>query len=69
MFAKGAPLAAPAAGLLNSRLEWNVRRAIDLRDGEKVDAKAFDGAGEGGNYVKFGKEDQGHEDKVATRNP
>jgi hypothetical protein len=35
-FAKGAALADPK-GLFNSSLEGNVRRAIDVREGEKVD--------------------------------
>ena len=39
-FAKGASLADPAK-LFNSSLEGNVRRAIDIREGEKVDARAF----------------------------
>lgn len=39
-FAKGASLPDPA-GLFNSSLEGNVRRAIDLREGETIDAKAF----------------------------
>jgi len=39
-FAKGASLPDPA-GLFNSSLEGNVRRAIDIREGEKVDAKAL----------------------------
>jgi hypothetical protein len=39
-FAKGASLDDPA-GLFNSSLEGNVRRAIDLFAGEKLDAKAF----------------------------
>jgi hypothetical protein len=39
-FAKGASLADPAK-LFNSSLEGNVRRAIDIHEGEKVDAKAF----------------------------
>lgn len=39
-FAKGASLADPD-GLFNSSLDGNVRRAIDLREGEKLDAKAF----------------------------
>jgi len=39
-FAKGASLDDPA-GLFNSSLDGNVRRAIDIRDGEKIDAKAF----------------------------
>src|SRR5271156_4443288 len=38
-FAKGASLEDPA-GLFNSSLEGNVRRAIDLHEGEKVDEKA-----------------------------
>ena len=39
-FAKGAALADPA-GLFNSSLEGNVRRAIDIREGEQVDESAF----------------------------
>jgi hypothetical protein len=39
-FAKGAALKDPA-GLFNSSLEGNVRRAIDIREGESVDARAF----------------------------
>ena len=39
-FAKGAALADPAK-LFNSSLEGNVRRAIDVREGEAIDAGAF----------------------------
>ncbi len=39
-FAKGARVADPAH-LFNSSLEGNTRRAIDLHEGEKVDASAF----------------------------
>jgi hypothetical protein len=39
-FAKGASLKDPAR-LFNSSLEGNVRRAIDIREGEEVDASAF----------------------------
>jgi hypothetical protein len=39
-FAKGASLDDPA-GLFNSSLEGNVRRAIDFREGEKIDEAAF----------------------------
>jgi hypothetical protein len=39
-FAKGASLDDPA-GLFNSSLEGNVRRAIDIREGEELDADAF----------------------------
>jgi hypothetical protein len=39
-FAKGAALEDPA-GLFNASLEGNVRRAIDIGEGEKIDAKAF----------------------------
>jgi hypothetical protein len=39
-FAKGAALEDPAH-LFNSSLEGNVRRAIDFREGEKVDEKAL----------------------------
>jgi hypothetical protein len=39
-FAKGAALKDPS-GLFNSSLEGNVRRAIDIHEGEEIDAKAF----------------------------
>lgn len=39
-FAKGASLPDPA-GLFNASLEGNTRRALDLREGEAVDAAAF----------------------------
>jgi hypothetical protein len=39
-FAKGASLKDPS-GLFNSSLEGNVRRAIDIHEGEKIDADAF----------------------------
>jgi hypothetical protein len=39
-FAKGASLKDPAK-LFNSSLEGNTRRAIDIHEGEKVDATAF----------------------------
>jgi hypothetical protein len=39
-FAKGASLKDPA-GLFNSSLDGNVRRAIDIHEGEEVDASAF----------------------------
>jgi hypothetical protein len=39
-FARGASLPDPA-GLFNSSLEGNTRRAIDIHEGEKVDARAF----------------------------
>ena len=39
-FAKGAALEDPV-GLFNSSLEGNVRRAIDIHEGEKVDEAAF----------------------------
>ena len=39
-FAKGASLKDPAR-LFNSSLDGNVRRAIDIHEGEKIDASAF----------------------------
>jgi len=39
-FAKGARVNDPQ-GLFNSSLEGNVRRAIDIREGESLDAAAF----------------------------
>jgi len=41
-FAKGASLKDPAR-LFNSSLDGNVRRAIDIHEGETVDASAFKG--------------------------
>ena len=39
-FAKGASLKDPT-GLFNSSLDGNVRRAIDIKEGEEIDAGAF----------------------------
>jgi len=39
-FAKGASLADPSK-LFNSSLEGNTRRAIDLREGDRIDTDAF----------------------------
>jgi hypothetical protein len=39
-FSKGALLKDPAK-LFNSSLEGNTRRAIDIREGEKIDAAKF----------------------------
>jgi hypothetical protein len=39
-FAKGAALKDPS-GLFNSSLDGNVRRAIDIHEGEKIDEAAF----------------------------
>ena len=39
-FAKGASLADPSK-LFNSSLEGNVRRAIDIREGDEIDEAAF----------------------------
>jgi hypothetical protein len=39
-FAKGAALADPS-GLFNSSLDGNVRRAIDIHEGDKIDAAAL----------------------------
>ena len=40
-FAQGAALPDPA-GLFNSSLEGNTRRAIDIREGEAIDEAAFE---------------------------
>src|SRR6202158_4905544 len=40
-FAKGASLDDPS-GLFNSSLEGNVRRAIDVREGEEIDERALE---------------------------
>ena len=39
-FARGAALEDPS-GLFNSSLEGNTRRAIDFREGDKIDEKAL----------------------------
>ena len=39
-FARGAALEDPS-GLFNSGLEGNVRRAIDIREGDRIDERAF----------------------------
>jgi hypothetical protein len=39
-FAKGAALADPC-GLFNASLEGNVRRAIDIHEGDRIDEKAL----------------------------
>jgi hypothetical protein len=39
-FAKGASLEDPS-GIFNSSLEGNTRRAIDIHEGDKIDAKAL----------------------------
>ena len=39
-FAKGASLKDPS-GLFNSSLDGNTRRAIDFREDDKIDEKAF----------------------------
>jgi hypothetical protein len=39
-FARGAALTDPS-GLFNSSLEGNVRRAIDIHEGDKIDEKAL----------------------------
>ena len=39
-FAKGAALADPA-GVFNASLDGNARRAIDIREGDKLDGRAF----------------------------
>jgi hypothetical protein len=40
-FARGASLQDPS-GLFNSSLEGNVRRAIDIREGEEIDERALE---------------------------
>jgi len=42
-FAKGAALKDPS-GLFNSSLDGNVRRAIDIHEGDKVDGAACEGS-------------------------
>jgi hypothetical protein len=41
-FAKGASVDDPS-GLFNSSLDGNIRRAIDVHEGDKINEKAFKG--------------------------
>jgi hypothetical protein len=59
-FARGATIPDPSR-LFNSSLEGNTRRAIDIREGEKVDARAFKA------LVKAAVKKNGLPDKKAKR--
>jgi hypothetical protein len=48
-FAKGAALKDPAH-LFNSSLDGNVRRAIDIHEGEKINVTALKYSGQPGGY-------------------
>ena len=61
-FARGARTPDPA-GLFNSSLEGNTRRAIDIREGEKVDARAFKA------LIKAAVAENGPAKKPASRPP
>jgi len=54
-FAKGASLADPS-GLFNASLDGNVRRAIDLPEGAKLDEKALKALVKEAVRVNRGKE-------------
>jgi hypothetical protein len=51
-FAKGAALADPS-GLFNSSLEGNVRRAIDIHKGDKVDEAALNPSADGSSALPW----------------
>ena len=58
-FARGASIPDPS-GLFNSSLEGNTRRAIDIHEGEQIDARAFKAlvkaaVAENGSHVKKAK--------------
>ncbi len=63
-FHKGASLKDPA-GLFNSSLEGNVRRAIDIREGEKINEPAFKALVL--EAVKLNSAGKGSASKVSTR--
>jgi hypothetical protein len=65
-FANGASLKDPAR-LFNSSLEGNVRRAIDIHEGEDVDASAFTALV--GQAVAFNSSDRSKPSKKASRGP
>ncbi|MFN8095349.1 MAG: DUF1801 domain-containing protein [Vicinamibacteria bacterium] len=64
-FAKGASLPDPAR-LFNSSLEGNVRRAIDIPEGAKIDAKALTALVRAAVALNLGREASG---KAAARAP
>jgi hypothetical protein len=61
-FAKGARIADPSC-LFNSSLEGSTRRAIDIHEGEKVDARAFKA------LVKAAVDQNGPPTKAMTAKP
>ncbi|MBB4360807.1 hypothetical protein GGD65_001829 [Bradyrhizobium sp. CIR18] len=61
-FAKGAALDDPA-GLFNSSLDGNVRRAIDIREGEKINEKALKA------LIRAAVELNGSKKKAAKKRP
>ena len=64
-FAKGASLEDPT-GLFNSSLDGNVRRAIDIAEGEEVDASAVQGARSRSDRTQQRASGEGFEEEVAT---
>ena len=60
-FAKGASLKDPAR-LFNSSLDGNVRRAIDIHEGETVDASDFQGARAPGGRPEQRRQVEGSEE-------
>ena len=60
-FAKGASLKDPAR-LFNSSLDGNVRRAIDIREGEEVDEKRLQGARSPGGRAQQFRQAEGREE-------
>lgn len=53
-FAKGASLQDPS-GLFNASLDGNTRRAIDIHEGEEIDAKQVQGACACGDSIQYGQ--------------
>ena len=71
-FARGASLPDPSR-LFNASLEGNTRRAIDIHEGEKVDARAFKAlvkaavAQNGAPAKKRGSNASGHQERLPRR--
>jgi hypothetical protein len=67
-FAKGAALPDPS-GLFNSSLEGNVRRAIDIHEGEKIDAAALKGLIRAAVALNLNSQDKGGSKPKAKQRP
>ena len=67
-FAKGAALPDPS-GLFNSSLEGNVRRAIDIHEGDKVDEAALKGLIRAAVALNLSPKNKGKSKAKAKRKP